>query len=586
MKKNKNIKALTISVAAFIVLCGLLLGILSLLMNKVKNQRTIDASYRYLIFNNSLENFLVSHTNMLFGFRAYVNTFDTLDDNEIYAFLEHLLEDNREYIRNVGILKDTTVLWNYPRENNSSVIGVDLSDVESQAPQILMVKNQNVKVFAGPVNLVQGGIGYIIRIPIRKGNEYWGQASIVLDGEKFIQYMDDISHDAGMNVLVLDLNKEETVLYGDPDILDKDPVTITKKTDFGLWNIYYIPSSTDARFLSVLLVTVLGFLLILGVTLFIYRHAVRNLQLSSQNIRLSETALKDKLTGVYNRAMFERYIYSELAKADSLGYDMSLIIFDLDHFKRVNDTYGHDTGDEVLVNTAMVTQKALRKSDLLIRWGGEEFLIILSNSNLNSAARIAEEIRKEISNFNHEKAGQVTISLGVAERLEFEFWESWFKRADKALYQAKKSGRNRLSISMDSKPIRNDSDGLNWKTEWFCGNEKIDQQHKELMIDANEMIAAYNNDISEFTVLFEKFYQSLKKHFRYEEGILRNVEYPFLEEHVQIHEQILVSVEKTKDNIQRLSTSSASIFDYILEEILVGHFLLEDFKFFNYLQKK
>jgi len=586
MKKlSIYIQALTFSALIFLLLSGILFWVTDLIAKQLRDQQIIDASYQYLNFNNSLESFIISHSNILYGFAAYINTFDDLDDENVYEYLNNLLKDNSPFIRNVGILKDTTIHWNYPREDNIQAIGVDLATIEAQAPLILKVKNQNVNVFHGPVNLVQGGIGYIIRIPIRKDNQYWGQASIVLDGDKFIQFMDKISNEARLDVLVRAHNDNHTVMYGTPDILKQNPITLTRETDFGLWDISYLPrdNGTNPFYSNIILVVILGGLIILGVCLFVYKYILKNLLLRNQNKSLSKTATTDRLTGIFNREMLERYIYSELDRADKLGYDMSLIFFDLDHFKRVNDNYGHDAGDRVLVNTVARAKDILRTSDFFVRWGGEEFLIIMPGGNLNNATRIAEKLRREIAEIVHEGVGQVTISLGIAQRLELEFWSSWFKRGDKALYQAKEGGRNRLFISVDSLPIKKELSSLNWKKEWNCGNPTIDQQHKQLMLDANKLIDLFKTDKIQYKAYFNQFIKSLKKHFKFEEEVLQKVEYPFLDEHRRIHSHLINRIHRTKESLEKQSSSPDALFEYILEEILIGHFLQEDLKFFNYI---
>ena len=237
-----RIRAAFFSMLICLTLGAVLFWVSLLLYRQINNQKTIDSYNRYLNFNNNLENFIISHSNILYGFSAYINTFDDLEDQEIYEYLENLLVNNSEYIRNVGILKDTTIVWNYPKENNLSAIGVDLALVESQAEQILQVKEQNSKVFQGPINLIQGGIGYIIRIPLRKDGIYWGQASIVIDGNQFIRFMDEISSKAGIQVLVRDNKNDWSVMYGDTDILNKKVNRISMRTDFGFWRnqLYFL----------------------------------------------------------------------------------------------------------------------------------------------------------------------------------------------------------------------------------------------------------------------------------------------------------------------------------------------------------
>ncbi len=454
--KTRYIQALGLAGFIFVILSGMLIWISSLLFSQVESQRTLDSYNRYMNFNNNLENFILSHKDILFGFSAYIETFDNFKDEEIYEFLANLMHGRSQYIRNVGILKDTTLEWNFPRENNAAAIGVDLSKIEGQSRKVLEVKNEQKHVFQGPVNLVQGGIGYIIRIPLLKDGLYWGQASIVLDGLKFNEYIDQISKDAEIKVLILDKTEDSLIMYGSPDIFDMNPEKVLKKSDFGEWEIYYIPDefANTFNYSIIYLVISLGIIVILAATVSLYRISVKHILLRKKNNSLNETAITDRLTGVFNREMLERNIHSEMDRADRMEYDLSIILFDLDHFKQVNDNYGHEAGDRVLVSTAAKAKEIIRKSDLLVRWGGEEFLIIVSGGNLNIATGIAEKLRTEIGKINYDDIGNVTISLGIAQRLEFEFWGSLFKRVDNALYKAKHDGRNRLSISMESEPMK------------------------------------------------------------------------------------------------------------------------------------
>ncbi len=585
--KNKMLKFQALGLAGFflIILSVMLIWVSSLLFNQVESQRTIDSYNRYMNFNNHLENFILTHNDILLGFSAYIETFDNFQDEEIYIFLANLMHDRSPYIRNIGILKDTTLIWNYPREKNAAAIGVDLSQIEGQSRKVLQVKRELRPVFQGPVNLVQGGIGYIIRLPFLKDGLYWGQASIVLDGIKFNEYIDQISKDAEIKVLILDKSEKSQIMYGNPEIIDMDPEKIIKKTDFGDWEIYYIPDelTNNFNYSIIYLVILLGIMVILSATISLYRISVKHMQLRNKNRTLNETAVTDRLTGVFNREMLERNIHSEIDRADRLEYDLSIILFDLDHFKHVNDNFGHEAGDRVLIGTAAKAKEIIRKSDLLVRWGGEEFLIIVSGGSLNIAVGIAEKLRTAISKIEYNDIGHVTISLGIAQRLEYEFWGSLFKRVDNALYKAKNDGRNRLSISMDSEPMKRELKTLDWKSEWFCSNNTINQQHKQLMVDANAMIDLFDVNPEKFHLLYIDFIESLTRHFRYEEGILLKAGYPFLDDHKEIHTHILNSINRTEANIDHYIKTPEALFDYILEEILVGHFFIEDFKFFNYL---
>ncbi|MBZ4672593.1 MAG: response regulator receiver modulated diguanylate cyclase with sensor [Deferribacteraceae bacterium] len=157
-----------------------------------------------------------------------------------------------------------------------------------------------------------------------------------------------------------------------------------------------------------------------------------------------EMSMKDYLTKVYNRRYFSERFESELELAKRANRTFSLVIFDIDHFKQVNDTYGHNVGDTVLKRISELVKNRLRKVDVFARWGGEEFIILLPETKLNSAINLAENLRKMIEEAQILDDRKVTVSFGVTEYKNGDTVDSVVKRADDMLYKAKSSGRNRV----------------------------------------------------------------------------------------------------------------------------------------------
>jgi diguanylate cyclase (GGDEF)-like protein len=152
-------------------------------------------------------------------------------------------------------------------------------------------------------------------------------------------------------------------------------------------------------------------------------------------------AYVDFLTSLPNR----RYLDEKLRRFDAGGADGgSVVLFDVDHFKSVNDTYGHHVGDHVLREIALVAAGHLRDGQLLGRWGGEEFVLLLPDQDEETAARIVERVRRALDTHTFAEVGHVTASFGVAERQPGESVTSTVDRADAAMYAAKRAGRNRV----------------------------------------------------------------------------------------------------------------------------------------------
>lgn len=155
-------------------------------------------------------------------------------------------------------------------------------------------------------------------------------------------------------------------------------------------------------------------------------------------------ASTDRLTGAYNRTKFVNIFEAELQRFSRYQATFSVIMMDIDHFKRINDNYGHNVGDNVLVEVTSMTAKMIRATDILVRWGGEEFVVLASSSDLGSAVSLAEKLRGAIAGHSFQSDLKVTMSFGVAEIDEDDSLETIMARADAALYESKRTGRNKV----------------------------------------------------------------------------------------------------------------------------------------------
>ncbi|MDD2698987.1 MAG: diguanylate cyclase [Arcobacteraceae bacterium] len=168
--------------------------------------------------------------------------------------------------------------------------------------------------------------------------------------------------------------------------------------------------------------------------------------LKSESDLLQYQANHDSLTQIYNRQYFNSFIKTEISRSLRYSHLFSIAMFDIDHFKNVNDTYGHDIGDEVLKNISTIVKTYLRDTDILARWGGEEFMILLAETPISEAFTKIEQLRKHIeaSTLAPNLKEPVTVSFGVTEFMISDTKAELLKRVDIALYQAKNSGRNQV----------------------------------------------------------------------------------------------------------------------------------------------
>lgn len=193
----------------------------------------------------------------------------------------------------------------------------------------------------------------------------------------------------------------------------------------------------------------------LGAAAALIAIALRNVQLFGET---RDHSVRDRLTGCFNREHCLETLDGELRRAKRSNRPLSIVMFDIDHFKTINDELGHLRGDEILRAVGAQLTRVLRSTDVSCRYGGDEFLIILPDTHLSGAERVAEPLRREIATLTisgpEERVLAVTASIGLVETAPAELdVAALIKRTDEALYQAKRAGRNRVCIAVASDPL-------------------------------------------------------------------------------------------------------------------------------------
>jgi diguanylate cyclase (GGDEF)-like protein len=264
-----------------------------------------------------------------------------------------------------------------------------------------------------------------------------------LYGAKFPEGVTNISQMPGLSALSQEVLAQPTGRF----TYKSDGKTVHLNTrfisEFG-WHLMVEQSEDPA--LKRILDTLILNLAVCGVVIVVVL-VVTNVTLSSYQRTIEKLAITDKLTGVYNRRAFDLLCRDALRDSARNGRDLTMVMLDIDGFKGVNDRFGHAAGDQVLQEVVRALQGSVRTSDLLCRWGGEEFLILLKGCALEHGLNTAEKLRQAVAALATRVEGQevrVTISLGVAQYRPGDTEDALLKRADLALYRAKAGGRDRV----------------------------------------------------------------------------------------------------------------------------------------------
>jgi len=308
-------------------------------------------------------------------------------------------------------------------------------------------------------------------------------------------------------------------------------------------------------------------------------HQIKSEKEKVQNLQIE--VWTDNLTKVFNRAYFEKVVIKKVMESDQKQEKTSLLMVDIDKFKNINDIYGHNIGDIVLIELGKVITNIVRKEDVLIRWGGEEFILVLFNTNLNCASLIAEKIRSMIEEHEFSEVKKISVSIGVAQKHIDDTIEDWIKKADNAMYKAKREGRNRVEISyINLSPIK-----IDWSNVFECNNTQINDEHKELICMMNNLIEKFFSNYQEkiFITMYDKILDHTVSHFLNEENILEKSEYPHLDIHKKIHQEIVKEALEVRELLLSSEKGPSEVIEFLIGKVIVGHMISDDINYFKYL---
>lgn len=301
----------------------------------------------------------------------------------------------------------------------------------------------------------------------------------------------------------------------------------------------------------------------------------------------------DALTDLPTRRRLEEAALSEMHRFRRFGHPISLIMADIDHFKQINDSLGHLVGDQVLVEFARRLTGACRDLDVIGRYGGEEFVILLPSTPLAGATTLANKLRESICEAPFEPAGTVSASFGVAECLAGDDWPTWLSRADQALYQAKNAGRNRVvsapESAFDERAIKHRSrlERLTWDDGHCVGDPVIDAQHHHLFELANRLLHQVREarPAAEIHAVIRDLARATSRHFRDEEAILGSVDYPRREQHAKAHRILSAKLDALSTQSAHGNLPTSKLIEFLAYDLVDHHALGADRDFIPWLRR-
>lgn len=305
----------------------------------------------------------------------------------------------------------------------------------------------------------------------------------------------------------------------------------------------------------------------------------------------------DVLTGLWNRRHFEHCARLEKERAQRYGHPVSLLIFDVDHFKSINDSCGHESGDRVLQQVALAVQGCTRDSDLITRWGGDEFTVLMPHADITHASEAAEKIRSAIARERFVDGLQVSVSIGAAPwQVASESIEVALAKADEALYRAKALGRNRVETHHPDAPDEEGSAELRvvrllWRRHFESGHGLIDTQHRQLFESVDRLQGLLADPAAVSLELLcssiEQLMADVAAHFVSEEELLGELAWPGLAAHQAEHQRLLAKVSSLREVLcQTLDLNHAlRLARFVVVEVVANHMLQADRQFHPWLKQ-
>jgi diguanylate cyclase (GGDEF)-like protein len=399
-----------------------------------------------------LEQTINVHLSALQTTEALILANPAIDDPS-FQRIAKALQEQLPAVAEIQLSPGGVVRFVYPPERAAKVRGLNLLTLPGQREVIQQIIRDGKMRVAGPLRLYQGGTGIIARNPVylnpNGDREFWGFVTLILDYERFMAHFPELSNDPELEFALRGkdgLGSAGELFAGGAATFSDQAITATVNLPNGEWQLAAQPRGgwPDARPNSGLFIG-LSALLVLGI-------GALTMVVRSRGNAIEHMATTDSLTGVLSRHAFMQRAKTEIQRALRYGRPLSLIMLDVDDFKKVNDTWGHACGDAVLIGFSKRVTSLVRSSDMLGRIGGEEFAIVAPETDRQQAMSLAEHIRSGVMDLVIECGSERiarTLSCGLAQlQGADDDLTILMASADKALYQAKTEGGNRVCIAL------------------------------------------------------------------------------------------------------------------------------------------
>lgn len=439
---NNKKKCLLAAVIATLAVFLLLHHLLNLQKLRFKADEALKSSIYGSLLWAEVDRELNSLLFISNGMASFISAYrDDLRSEKIKFILKDLWVRSK-HVRNLGVAVGYKLTYVYPEANNLKVIGKDFRDIPKQWPRVKQAIDTRQGVFDGPVDLIQGGSGFIYRYPIYIDDQYWGIMSTVINTDEFLNAA--FKNTPKNHQFAIRSYETKSVFYGDPQLFaDKNTYKQTSIVPNGRWE-WAIKNHPNTFINHLLIYQMIAFLFSLICGAIVYRM-LRTVDM------LSDQAMLDSLTHLPNRRLLEKRMNLAHEFSHRAHKLMAVLIIDIDYFKNINDTYGHDFGDEVIKTVANGIKATLRDTDTVSRVGGDEFIVLLKEFKVvENVHAIAHKLTEVFSSPWLVLDQEITIHLSIGISVYDPDYpvgiKELMKQADVALYESKAKGRNQFNF--------------------------------------------------------------------------------------------------------------------------------------------